>query len=448
MENLQTVLWFLVALGILVTFHEFGHFYVARRCGVKVLRFSIGFGNPLFGWRDKRGTEFCVAPIPLGGYVKMLDEREGEVAEPDLPYAFNRQSVWKRMAIVSAGPIANIILAVLFFWVVLVQGEADLVPIVYKVESGSIAAQGGLEAGQEIVAIDGKPTPTWQDVRLQLFNRLGETGNIVFTIRYADSDKEYTSEAPIKDWMQGIEEPDPIAGLGLQLLQPPVVVAEVTPDGPGARAGLQAKDRIVSIAGEEVNGWNQFATYIASHPGETFELSVERDGVELPLWVTPEATTNDQGETIGLLRVGGDGTVPEKLIRRFHYSIPGAFVKAAQETWNTCKMVVVSFKKLILGQLSPKNLSGPITIAKVAGSSAKAGWTYFVEFLAFLSVMLGVLNLLPIPVLDGGHLAYFVIEAIKGSPVSERAQLIGFQIGMFLLVGVMLFALYNDFGRM
>ena len=448
MENLQTILWFLVALGVLVTFHEFGHFYVARRCGVRVLRFSIGFGKPLFGWRDEKGTEFCVAPIPLGGYVKMLDEREGEVEEADLPYAFNRQSVWKRMAIVSAGPIANFILAVLFFWVVLIPGEADLVPIIYKVESGSVAAQASLEKGQEIVAIDGKPTPTWQDVRIQLFNRLGESGNIVFTIKYPDSEKEYTSVATIHDWMQGAVEPDPLEGLGLQLLQPPITIADVTSDGPAARAGLQVKDRIVSIAGEEVNGWNQFATYIAKHPGETFELSVERDGLELPLWVTPEATTNDNGETVGVLRLAGSNIAPEEMVRRYHYSVPGAFVKAAQDTWDTSKMVVVSFKKLILGQLSPKNLSGPITIAKVATASAKSGLESYISFLALLSVSLGVLNLLPIPVLDGGHLLFYTIELLAGRPVPEKIQSVGYQLGLFMVLGIMVLALYNDFARL
>lgn len=444
MEVIQKIFWFVIALGILVTFHEFGHFYVARRCGVRVLKFSVGFGKSLLSFRDKHGTEFCLAPIPLGGYVKMLDEREGEVAEEDLPYAFNRQSVWKRMAIVVAGPVANFILAVLFFWAVLIPGEAGIVPIIDTVKLDSIAERAGLEPGQEIVAVDGEETPTWQDLRLQLFNRIGETGAITFTVQYPDSDKRYVSDVEIEDWMKGAEEPEPVEGLGLELQIPPVTLGEVEAGGPGDLGGLQEGDLVHSAGGEDIKYWRDFVKYVSGHADETFDLIVERDGQELSLPVTPKLSENGAGEMVGMLRVG----LSETHVRRYQYSVTEAFGKAAQRTWDTSGMVLLSFKKLITGQLSPKNLSGPITIATVAGSSAQAGWVSFAQFLGFLSVMLGVLNLLPIPVLDGGHLLYFVIEAIKGSPISERVQMVGFQVGMFLLVGVMVFALYNDFGRL
>jgi regulator of sigma E protease len=444
--GLETVLWFLVALIILVTFHEFGHFYVARRCGVRVLRFSVGFGKPLFSWRDKTGTEYTIAPIPLGGYVKMLDEREGEVKPEDLPYAFTRKSVWQRIAIVAAGPLANFILAVVLFWILLIPGTADLVPIVGTVEKDSIAAAAGLAKGQEIVAVDGEPTPTRQAVSRQLVERLGETGVMTFTVKYPDSTLVYTSKAKISGWLKGVEEPDVLAGIGISLQAPPVVVGQVLEESPAARAGFETDDRVVSADGTAIEDWGQWVDYVSARPGEPIDVRVSRDGRELSLQVTPRPETDEQGGQVGKIGMGGQW--PEELIRRYEYSLPGAFAEAAHQTWDTSLFILVSVKKLIVGEISTKNLSGPITIAKVAGSSADAGWMSFVSFLALLSVSLGVFNLLPIPVLDGGHLAYFLVEAVKGSPVSERAQMIGYQVGLFIVVGVMLLALYNDVLRL
>lgn len=444
--GLETILWFLVALIFLVTIHEFGHFYVARRCGVRVLRFSVGFGKPLFSWRDKTGTEYTIAPIPLGGYVKMLDEREGEVKPEDLPYAFTRKSVWQRIAIVAAGPLANFILAVLLFWALLIPGRADFIPIVGGVEQGSIAAAAGLEEGQEIVAVDGTPTPTRQSVSRQLINRLGETGVMTFTVKYPDSPLTYSSQAKINDWLQGTDEPDVLGGIGLTLQAPPVVVGQVLEDSPAEQAGFETGDRVLNADGRPINDWNQWVEYVSARPGETVEVLVGRDGGELALQVTPALETDEQGNQLG--RIGMGGQWPEEMIRRYEYSLHGAFVEAAHETWSTSVFVLESVKKLIVGEISTKNLSGPITIAKVAGSSADAGWMSFVSFLALLSVSLGVFNLLPIPVLDGGHLAYFLVEAVKGSPVSERVQMVGYQLGLFVVVGVMLLALYNDVLRL
>lgn len=445
-SGLETILWFLVALIVLVTVHEFGHFYVARRCGVRVLRFSIGFGKPLLAWRDKTGTQYTIAPIPLGGFVKMVDEREGEVKEEDLPYAFTRKPVWQRFAIVAAGPVANFILAVLLFWILLLPGTADFVPVVGEVEDGSIAAAAGLETGQEIVAVDGTPTPTRRDVSRELMDRLGETGIISFSVRYPNSHLVYTSRARISDWLKGAEQPDVLGGIGLSFQDPPVVVGRLLEDSPAARAGFQPGDRIISADGTPVGGWEEWVDYVSARPGEPIDVLVERGDRQVSLPVTPRAETGEAGETVG--KIGMAGQWDESWIRRHEYSVPGAFVQAARETGDTTVFILDSVKKLIVGEISTKNLSGPITIAKVAGSSADAGWMSFVSFMALLSVSLGVFNLLPIPVLDGGHLAYFLVEAVKGSPVSERAQIIGYQIGLFVVLGVMLLALYNDVLRL
>ncbi|MGH1469688.1 MAG: RIP metalloprotease RseP [Cellvibrionaceae bacterium] len=443
---MQTILWFLLALFILVTIHEFGHFYAARRCGVRVLRFSIGFGNPLFSWRDKKGTDFSLAPIPLGGYVKMLDEREGEVKKEDLPYAFTQKNVWQRIIIVAAGPAANFLLAIFLFWALLLQGKSDLVPVIDEVEAGSIAAMAGLERGQEIVSIDNVETPTTQAVLRQLIERLGESGTIAFSVKYPDSDYIYSSDTVLENWLKGAEEPDPIKGLGITFQEPPVVIGLVVPDGPGEKAGFQKGDRVVSADGQDLEGWEAWANYVSQRPEQELKVVVEREGRKTQLVVTPRSELNDAGETVGRVALGAQ--YDQSYIRRYEYSFTEAFVEAVRETGQTSMFVLTSVKKLIMGEISTKNLSGPITIAKVAGSSAASGWKSFVSFLALLSVSLGVFNLLPIPVLDGGHLLYYLVEVIKGSPVSEKIQVVGYQVGLFLVVGVMILALYNDVLRL
>ena len=451
MDGLQTILWFLVALGVLVTFHEFGHYYVARRCGVKVLRFSVGFGKPLWSWRDKTGTEFTLAAIPLGGYVKMLDEREGEVPPELLSQAFTRKSVWQRIAIVAAGPAANFILAVLLFWVMVLPGETDIVPLVGKVEPGSVAEQAGLEPGQEILAVDGEQTPTWQALNRQLLQRLGESGPINFTLAYPESSLTYDTEALLEDWLKGVDEPNPVEGLGLTLYRPPieVVLSRVMPDSAAEAAGLKVGDKVLSADGQAMAEWHTWVDYVRARPQQQMQLQVERDGEVIELAITPKRIVTDSGEVRGQVGVSPViPTWPEEMLREYHYTLPGAFVKAVEKTWETSHFVLLSVKKLLLGQISTKNLSGPITIAKVAGASAKAGWGYYVSFLALLSVSLGVFNLLPIPVLDGGHLLYYLIEVVKGSPVSERVQMLGFQVGLFVVVGVMILAVYNDIMRL
>lgn len=450
MELIQTIVSFLVALLILVSIHEFGHFYVARRCGVKVLRFSIGFGKVLWSCRDKQGTEFALAALPLGGYVKMLDEREGAVSPEEQHLAFNNKNVWQRIAIVAAGPLANFLLAIALFWVLLLQGQQDLIPIINKVAPASIAAQAGLEGGQEIIAVDGKPTPTWQALNKALLNRLGETGTIRFTVAYPDSHFQYESDAPLVNWLRDATDPDPIAGLGLTLQLPkiPAVVGEVVAGSVAEKAGLNAGDKLIEVDGVAISDWRMWVEYVRKHPGESLQVNIERAGEVMPITLVPEVA-EEGGQRLGRVGIIVQAyDLPEQMIRSYNYSITGALVAGANKTWETSGFVLLSIKKLILGEISTKNLSGPITIAKVAGSSAESGLRSFIGFVALLSVFLAVFNLLPIPVLDGGHLFYYFIEVIKGKPVSDKVQMLGYQVGLFLVISLSVLALYNDIMRL
>jgi len=449
-ELIQTILSFLVALLILVSIHEFGHFYVARRCGVKVHRFSIGFGKVLWSWRDKLGTEYALAALPLGGYVKMLDEREGEVAPEELHLAFNNKTVWQRIAIVAAGPLANFLLAIFLFWGLLLQGQQDLIPIIDSVKPGSIAAQAGLESGQEIVAVDGEPTPTWQALNKALLNRLGESGRISFKVAYSGSHFNYESEAQLVEWLREATDPNPVAGLGITLAFPkiPPVVGEVIAASPAEKAGLKTGDKILRVDDLAIDDWQAWVEYVRKYPGKALQVSVERDAQPLQITLIPELI-EEHGQHLGRVGVGVKAyTFPEDMIRSYDYSIAGAFVAGVNKTWETSGFVLLSVKKLILGEISTKNLSGPITIAKVAGSSAEGGLRSFIGFVALLSVFLAVFNLLPIPALDGGHLFYYLIEVIKRKPVSDRVQMLGYQVGLFLVISLSVLALYNDIMRL
>jgi regulator of sigma E protease len=450
MALIQTIVSFLVALLILVSIHEFGHFYVARRCGVKVHRFSIGFGKVLWSWRDKQGTEYALAALPLGGYVKMLDEREGNVAPEERHLAFNNKTVWQRIAIVAAGPLANFLLAILLFWILLLQGQRDLIPVIDTVAPGSIAAQAGLEAGQEIVAVDGEATPTWQALNKALLNRLGESGRISFKVAYPDSSFNYESEAQLVEWLRDSADPDPIEGLGITLFLPkiPPVVGEVIVASPAEKAGLKTGDKILQVDDLSINDWQSWVEYVRKYPGKSLQVSLERDTQILQITLVPELV-EEHGQRLGRVGVGVKAySIPEEMIRSYDYSIAGAFVAGVNKTWETSGFVLLSVKKLILGEISTKNLSGPITIAKVAGSSAESGLRSFIGFVALLSVFLAVFNLLPIPILDGGHLFYYLIEVIKRKPVSDRVQMLGYQVGLFLVIGLSVLALYNDIMRL
>jgi len=450
MSALYMIVGTLVALGVLVTFHEFGHFWVARRCGVKVLRFSVGFGMPLLRWHDKQGTEFVLAAIPLGGYVKMLDEREGEVPADQLDQSFNRKSVRQRIAIVAAGPIANFLLAMVFFWVLAMLGSEQVRPIIGAVESGSIAAKAGLSPNQEIVAIDGEPTTGWAAVNLQLVRRLGESGALQLLVREQGSTTDSPRELMLDHWLKGADEPDPIRSLGIRPWRPalPPILAELDSKGPAQAAGLKTGDRLLTLDGQSLNDWQQVVDTVRMHPDTKIMLRVERDGAQIEVPVTLAARGESKAPT-GYLGAGVKAVDwPPEMIREVSYGPLAAIGEGARRTWTMSVLTLDSLKKMLFGELSVKNLSGPITIAKVAGASAQSGVADFLNFLAYLSISLGVLNLLPIPVLDGGHLLFYLIEWVRGRPLSDRVQGWGIQIGISLVVGVMLLALVNDLGRL
>lgn len=446
-----TVIWFLVAILILVPVHEFGHFYAMRRFGVKVLRFSVGFGHRLLTWTDAKGTEFAISAIPLGGYVKPLDERNGDVDDADLPYTLSAKAPWQRIIIYAAGPVANFILAALFYWAILVfQGTSSYTPVIAEVEPGSVAAQAGLAAGQEIIEIDGEATPTRKAVVLHLLNRLGESGPISFTTQYPESSLTYVSEARLDGWMRDTVAPDPIKGLGVTFFSPPVgtTLDQVVAGSPAAEAGFRSGDRLISADGEHFKDWFAWVEYVRARPNQSLSVTVERDGEELTLSLTPESLEVD-GDIIGRAGVSVVlPSMPEDMIRRYEYNPLNAATAAAEETWEASVFVLVSMKKLILGEISTKNLSGPIGIAKVAASHAEYGFWAFLSFLAHLSVVLGVLNLLPIPILDGGHIVFGVVEWIKGRPVSQEVQVWSMNVGIVMLFGVMIIAFYNDIFRL
>jgi regulator of sigma E protease len=451
MELVYTIGITLGTLAILVAVHEYGHFWVARRCGVQVLRFSIGFGKSLFSWEDKQGTQYSIAAIPLGGYVKMLDEREGEVPEELLDRAFNRKPVLQRIAVVSAGPLANLALAVVAYWGLFMAGETGYVPIIGEVEAGSVADVAGLEAGQEIVAIDGGKTPTWQALSFRLLDRIGDTGTIRFAVKYPDSDMVYESEADVQRWLSDQEQPDLFGGLGISMYVPevPPVVDEVVAGSPAEAIGLRSGDKVLRADGVTMSQWMDWVDYVRARPQQPIELEYLRGDELLQAVIVPERITDDSGESFGRVGVGvALPEMPPEMVRSFSRgpleALGASFIRTGELTVFTLK----SIQKMLMGLISPKNLSGPITIAKVATASAKSGLGSYISFLALLSVSLGVLNLLPIPVLDGGHLLFYTVELLAGRPVPEKIQSLGYQLGLFMVLGIMMLALYNDFSRL
>ena len=449
MQIIQTVLALALTLGILVTLHEYGHFWVARRCGVKVLRFSVGFGKPLFSWYDRHGTEFAVAAIPLGGYVKMLDEREGPVPEELKDQAFTSKPPSQRIAIAAAGPLANFLFAIFAYWLLSVVGVTTVAPVVGDVTPGSVAERAGLQQGMEIHAVDGHRVTSWRDINMRLLERTGEQGLV--TLEVSQNGSRGTVDGALNGWRLSNDAPNPLAEFGITPWRPavPAVLGQVTSDGRATAAGLQSGDRIVAVDGEPVADWFALVDYIRNAPETDLELSIERDGMPLELTVRPAARTLDDGQEIGFVGAGVEAiTWPDELLREVRYGPFAAIPNAVHETWADTRLTLVAIKKMVTGLLSPTNLSGPITIARVAEASVSSGFEDFIRFLAYLSVSLGVLNLLPIPVLDGGHIVYYTIEAIRRKPVSEQVQALGLRIGMALILTLMVFALYNDLMRL
>jgi regulator of sigma E protease len=440
---------FVVALGVLIVVHEFGHYWVARRCGIKVLRFSIGFGRPL--WRRVVGvdrTEIVVAAIPLGGYVKMLDETEAPVPAAEVARAFNRQPVWKRSLVVVAGPVFNLLFAVLAYWAVYTVGIDGIRPIVGKVVPDSIAAHAGFQAGDEIVAIDGHPVQSWGQRRLYLFQRALDHDVVRVDVRDT-SGQEHVRRLDLRNLPASAVDSSLLErGIGLYGYLPPILpVIGGLEDGPAKAAGLQVGDRFVAIEDKPIHNWDDVVAAISARPGQPTRIEIERHGEERSYRVTP-APIQQGDRTVGRISVRPEiGALPPDMRVRVHYGPIAAFGESLHNTWAMTALTFEMLYRMVTLQISSKNISGPITIAQYAGQSAKVGGTQFILFLAVISISLAVLNLLPIPVLDGGHLMYCVIEAVKGRPVSERAMLVGQQVGIALLAGLMVLAFYNDLTR-
>ncbi|WP_298634223.1 RIP metalloprotease RseP [uncultured Umboniibacter sp.] len=450
MELLQTVLIALVTLGILVAIHEFGHFWVARRCGVKVIKFSIGFGPDLLRYTAKDGVVYSFSAIPLGGYVRMAGEDDDESRDAEPHEMFDAKTVWQRIAIVGAGPAINLLLAVVVFFGLSLRGEVGLAPVIGNYEPTSPAASLDLSSGQEIYAVDGKQTSTWREVSLALLDRVGDSGIVSFTVGYPESTLTYDVSVPIEGFLSQGEVSDPIQELGIEPWLPPLrlEVSSVQVGSPAEYAGLLVGDVIESTDGIVFERFTQWSDYIQDRADQEIALGLLRNSESLTLTIVPKESelNNERRVLLGVSLL--QQTWPEEMVRRYHYSIPEALWNGVDRTVDTSIFIVKSIAKMITGDISTKNLSGPITIAKVASDSAANGVASWLSLLALLSVSLGVLNLLPIPVLDGGHLLFYFIEAVKGSPVDKRVQQYGMQAGMALVLLVTLLAIYNDILRL
>jgi regulator of sigma E protease len=450
---MTTLLAFIVTLGVLITVHEYGHFQVARWAGVKVLKFSIGFGKPLYRRKiGKEETEFILAAFPLGGYVKMLDEREATpetpISENDLPRAFNRQSVWKRMAIVIAGPVANLLLAILLYWLLFMHGVTGLKPVVGEVQPGTPAAQASVKTGGMIQEVAGYPVGSWQDVRWQLLQASADASKINLKLLYGE--REYHLHQLVLPKTDNVDQ-DILEQLGLNPWRPsvPAIVGEIIEGSAAEIAGLQPGDRVLQVDRAAISQWDDLVNIVRQHPGQPLMLNITRGDEQLALQITPEAV-KENGAEVG--RIGAAYRMNESELEQFlvhtEYDPAAAMARAIGKTWETSVFSLKMLGNMITGAVSWKGLSGPVTIASFAGQSADAGWKTFLSFLALVSISLGILNLLPIPVLDGGHLLYYMVEIVKGSPVSEHVMEIGYRIGFVLLGILMACALYNDITRL
>ncbi|OSM98108.1 sigma E protease regulator RseP [Lonsdalea populi] len=451
---MMNILWslaaFIVALGVLITVHEFGHFWVARRCGVRVERFSIGFGKALWRRWDRQGTEYVIALIPLGGYVKMLDGRVVDVPPELVNQAFDRKTVWQRAAIVSAGPMANFIFAIFAYWLVFILGVPGVRPVVGEVLPDSIAAQAQISPGMELKSIDGIETPDWDSVRLAFISKIGDADMTIGTAPLGSSLIEQ-KKLDLRSWSFEPDKQDPAVSLGIVPRGPQVeaVLAEIQPHSAAEKAGLQAGDRIVKVDGRQLSRWQQFVIAVRERPGERVELSVEREGETLSIVLTPDSKMLGKDRVEGFAGVVPRVTpLPEEYKTVRQYGPFSAVYEATDKTWQLMKLTVGMIGKLIAGDIKLNNLSGPISIAQGAGMSADYGLIYYLMFLALISVNLGIINLFPLPVLDGGHLLFLAIEKLKGGPVSERVQDFSYRIGTVLLMMLMGLALFNDFSRL
>lgn len=447
-----SIVAFIIAIGVLVTIHEYGHYWVAKKMGVKVLRFSIGFGKPL--WKKVAGadqTEYVLAAIPLGGYVKMLDEREGEVAASEVDRAFNRKSVWARIAIVIAGPLANLILAVLVYWLIFIVGITGIAPIVGDPLEESPAAMAGFQSEDRIVAVNGKPTPTWSTVYVSLLDGIvSGGGDVDIAVDTASGTTVTRKLALAKELLN--QQGDVVGSIGLRRWWPDVdpVIGGVVPGGAAEAAGLQEGDKILSSDGVAIGTWSELVTIIRANANKALNVIVLRDNTELNLQLTPALRETPEGNIgfIGARETQSQEVIDEKLRTVERYPPLEALGMGFKRTLEMISVSVKMIGKLLTGQASLKNtVSGPISIAQFAGQSVSVGIDHYLSFIALVSISLGIFNLLPVPMLDGGHLLYYAIEAVTGKPVSEKIQIFGQQIGIVLLGTLMIFVFYQDILR-
>ncbi len=447
MAVISSAFYFIVALAILITVHEFGHFWVARKLGVKVLRFSIGFGKSLYSWQ-RGGVEYVIAAIPLGGYVKMLDEREGEVAQGEQHMAFNRQPLGSRFAIVFAGPLFNFIFAILLYWLIFIIGIPGIKPVVGEVEAASSAQLAGFQSGDEIVAVDAEQTTTWEAVMMALLEHSMDAE----TIKVRVSDADQRSIERLLDMkavsIDELSKDNILSQLGLIPYRPkiPAILGELESGGAAEMAGFLSGDKIITANGKPVDDWSAWVTLVQTHPEKNIIVEFERNGALLIKTIRPKTVDG------GIGRIGAGVQVPEGLLsemeRVVSYNPLEALWKATIKTWDMTALTFQMLGKMVVGEVSLDNISGPISIAQYAGYSANVGLISFLKFLALISISLAVLNLLPIPILDGGHLFFYIIEFFKGAPLSDEAQLLGQKLGIVLLISLMFLAFYNDIDRL
>ena len=439
---------FLIAIAILILVHEFGHFWVARCFGVKVLRFSIGFGKPLFRWNDKKGTEYVIAMFPLGGYVKMLDETEDKVKFEERDQAFNRKPLYARMAVVLAGPLFNLLFAVVAYWLMFVIGITTIAPVIGKVIPNSIAAKAGLKPSYEITAIGRRATHNWQDVHLGLMAKAGKKAKVPMMLKKVDSGQSIQVKMDLHN-LQG--HTNLLKSLGVEPFVPytPPIVGKIVADYPAAEAGLLVGDKVLSVDDTSVKSWQDFVEYIKERPEHLLKIKIDREGQQYALELIPMQKTGRDEQYYGFIGASSQAIDwPENMLRTLHYSMLKAWLPALKETGLLIHLTFKIFWKLFTGGIPLSSISGPIGIAQGAGLSAQFGFTYFLGFLGLVSVSLGVLNLLPIPILDGGHLLFYLIEMIRRRPLSDIVQQRAIKAGLFFLVCIMVFAMYNDIIRL